>query len=135
VLPTGRLFGRISQKGPNKKWSTAGQFRGRILADFEQKGPKRGRILRKFSPPIFFSYSREASKKKCYFPTHTDKNSVLLKTKFLQKGKITGDRIFFLSGRIFLLDWPKSSAKSWQHWHYAFAAGCLYIVYKRTRNL
>jgi hypothetical protein len=35
------------------------------------------------------------SKKNCYFHTHTDKNSVFLKPKFLQKGKITGGPKFF----------------------------------------
>jgi hypothetical protein len=39
-----------------------------------------------------------------------------LRTKSFKKGKLLGGPNFFLSGRIFLLDWPKSSAKSWQHW-------------------
>jgi hypothetical protein len=38
VLPTGRFFGRITQKGP-KKSRADGQNCGRILADFVQKGP------------------------------------------------------------------------------------------------
>jgi hypothetical protein len=41
LLPTGRLFGRISKKEPNKKWSGRGNLRpNQILADFEQKEPK-----------------------------------------------------------------------------------------------
>jgi hypothetical protein len=39
---------------------------------------------------ILSSHSREVSKKYCYFSTHTDKNSVFLKSKVRQKGKITG---------------------------------------------
>jgi hypothetical protein len=93
MLPTGRLFGRISKKGPNKS-RAAGQFCGRILADFEQKGPKRGRILTKLFP-FSYPHSREAFKKKCHFATHKDKSSVFLKPKFLQKGKIIGGPNFF----------------------------------------
>ncbi len=47
VLPTGRLFGRLSQKGPNKR-GAAGHFCGRILADFErsaEKGPNFEKIV------------------------------------------------------------------------------------------
>jgi hypothetical protein len=40
VLPTGRLFGRVSQKG-QKKSGAAGQFCGRISADFVLKVRKR----------------------------------------------------------------------------------------------
>jgi hypothetical protein len=35
------------------------------------------------------------SKKYCYFSTYSDKNSVFLELKFLQKGKLLGDRIFY----------------------------------------
>jgi hypothetical protein len=44
VFPTGRFFGRISQKGPNKNVGAAGKICCRILTGFSQKGPKRGRI-------------------------------------------------------------------------------------------
>jgi hypothetical protein len=43
VLPTGRLFGRISQKGLNNKWSVRTILQP-IFADFEQKGLKRAKI-------------------------------------------------------------------------------------------
>jgi hypothetical protein len=54
-----------------------------ILADFNKKGPKRGRSS---------SNSREEI---LFFPTHTNKKSVFLKPKLLQKVKITGETIFF----------------------------------------
>jgi hypothetical protein len=38
-LPIGQFFGRLSQKGPNKKSKAAGQICGRIVVNFEQKGP------------------------------------------------------------------------------------------------
>jgi hypothetical protein len=66
VLPTCRLFGRISQIGPNKKWSGRKIF-GRILADFKQKEPKLKQI---FFPPLILSNSREVQKY-YYFPTDT----------------------------------------------------------------
>ncbi len=46
MLPTGRFFGRISQKVPNKKWSG----RTRILADFEQKGREWAELNQSFFP-------------------------------------------------------------------------------------
>jgi hypothetical protein len=39
MLPTGRLFGRISKKGPNKKWSG----RTNLRPDFGQYLNKKGR--------------------------------------------------------------------------------------------
>ncbi len=56
------------------------------MADFEQKGPQRGRTLK-----FFFTFSRILGKpKKCYyFLTQNDKNSVFLTPKFFQKVKIT----------------------------------------------
>jgi hypothetical protein len=101
-----------SQKGPNKKWSSLTNLRLNKKTKRAEKGPSFRKIVSLLLSPLIL----RKSKKKNYFPTHTDKNSVFLKLKFLQKMKITGDRIFFLNGgRIFILDWPKSSAKSWQH--------------------
>jgi hypothetical protein len=110
LWPASVKKGRITSRA-------ARQFCGKILTDFEQKGPRRGLILTKNSfSPLIPSNSREVSNKYCYFPTHTGKDSVFLKPKFLNKGKLLGDRIFFFSGQIFLLNWPKSFAKSWRHW-------------------
>jgi hypothetical protein len=50
-----------------------------------------------------FYLNQGKSKKYSYFPIHTDKN----KPKFLQKVKVIEGLNFFLSGQIFLLDWPK----------------------------
>ena len=87
LLPTGRMFGRISQIGPNKKWSGRTNLRpnfGRFWTKRIEKGPN--------------------FKKNCFPP------SVFLKPKFLQNVSMVllGNRIIFLSGRIFLLNWPKS---------------------------
>jgi hypothetical protein len=73
------------------------QFCGQILADFEQKGPRNfNKIV-----SIILSNSREVPKKYYYFPTHTDKDSIFLKPKFLLEGKITGGPIFFPQRPIF----------------------------------
>jgi hypothetical protein len=69
-----------SQKGAEQKVEQP----DKSAADFEQKGLKRGRTC---FPPLIPS--------KCYyFPTHTNKNSVFLKSKFLQKVTITGGNFF-----------------------------------------
>jgi hypothetical protein len=73
VLPTGRLFGRISKKGPNKKRS------GRTILR-----PNFGRFRTKRT-------------------NHTDKNSIYLKPKFLQKGKLLGQNLF--------PQWPNFSSR------------------------
>jgi hypothetical protein len=44
LLPTGRFFGRITQKGP-ENFLAAGL---KVLANFEHKGPKRGRTFKMF---------------------------------------------------------------------------------------
>jgi hypothetical protein len=44
VLPTGRMFGRITQKRPILK-----ALGGRIVAEFSTKGSQRGRILKNVS--------------------------------------------------------------------------------------
>ncbi len=75
----------------------------RILADCEQKGAKIWKIV---SPPL--SALLVGKSKKYYVPTLTEKISVFLEPNFFKKWKLQLDRIF-------LLDWPKSSAKSWQH--------------------
>jgi hypothetical protein len=74
VLPTGRLFGRITQKGSLKS-GAAGEICGQVSANFEHIGPKRGRTSEKFVSFLFYS-----------FPIHTDKNINI----FSKKGKITG---------------------------------------------
>ncbi len=48
VLPTRRLFGWITQKGPNIKSRVAEQSCSQILADLVQKGQKRGQAWEKF---------------------------------------------------------------------------------------
>ncbi len=57
------------------------------------------------------SYTLILGKSRKYFLTNTIKTSVFLKPQFLQKVKLLGDQLF-------PLDWPKSSAKSWQHCHW-----------------
>ncbi len=79
LLPTGRMFGRISQKGPNKKWS------GRTAAEFWTKMVEKGPNFKKIVSLLVFFLSPNSFKK-------------LL---------LLGDRFIFLSGRIFLLTWPK----------------------------
>ncbi len=82
------MFGRISQKGRIKS-GAAGQICGvilGILADFEQKGSTTGRTFKKIVSLRVFFLSPNSSKK-----------LILL-----------GNRIIFHSGRIFLLNWPKS---------------------------
>ena len=49
VLPTGRLFGCISQKERNKKWSGQAILQPNF-GRFWKKGPKRGWILYKLLP-------------------------------------------------------------------------------------
>jgi hypothetical protein len=71
-----------------------------FLADLEPRGQISTKLFTS-SYPLY--NSREVSKKYCYFPTHTDKNSVFLNPKLLQNWNITGDQIFCLSGRVFLL--------------------------------
>jgi hypothetical protein len=60
-----------------------------------KKGRKGAKFYQNCFPSHIFSNSREVSEKYCYFPTHTDKNSVFLEPKFLQKGKIIGGLNFF----------------------------------------
>jgi hypothetical protein len=109
VLPTSRLFGRISQKGPNKTDNSAAEY----WPILKQKGPKNGPNFNKIVSLLLssLSNSREMFKNIAIFPLTPTKNTVFLEPKFLQKGKLLGDQIFFLSGRIFLLDWPKNLCK------------------------
>ncbi len=111
VLPIGRKFGRISQKGLNKKWS------GRtILADFEHKGPKKGPNFNKIVSLLWFSLILGKCPRNIVIFQLTQTITVFSLTQIPSKRENYWDWIFFLSGRIFLLDWPKSSAKSWHHW-------------------
>jgi hypothetical protein len=96
VLPTGRIFGRLTQKGPNKKQSDRTNC-GRILAAIVQKGLKRGRTSRKFVFLLFLSRHLEKSKKCFTIPTDTDKDNFVLlleaKNAFNQ-GKCMGTDFF-----------------------------------------
>jgi hypothetical protein len=84
------------------KSEAAGQFCVRMLADIVQKGPKKGRILiQLFLSSYILSYSREVSKKYCYFATHTDKNSVFLKPNSFKKGKLLGPEFFHSAAEFF----------------------------------
>jgi hypothetical protein len=49
-----------------------------------------------------------------YISIDTDKNSVFLKPNSFKSENYWGPD-FDISCRIFLLDWPKSSGKCWQH--------------------
>jgi hypothetical protein len=50
----------------------AGQIRSQILANFEQKGPKRGRtyLKRNYFPPLILSNSREVQDIKKFSRSH-----------------------------------------------------------------
>ncbi len=97
---------RISQKGPNKKWSGWTILRAYFCQFFAQKEPKRGRTLKKCFAPLILSNSREVQ----------EIFSFSQRNKQCRNGKLLGRLNFFPSGgRIFLLDWPKSFEKSWQH--------------------
>ncbi len=84
VLFTGRLFGRITQKQPNKKYS-GGQICGRILAFFEQKGPN-------FIKFCIFPLLLGKPKKNYFYPLTQTKIVSFLKPKRLQNVKITRGR-------------------------------------------
>ncbi len=109
MLLTGR---RIKSGG-------TGQFCGRIFTDSEKrakKGPNFNKIVSLPFSSISSLILGRCPRNIVIFPTHTDKSSVFLKPKFLQKGKINGGpNFFFFSNQIFLLNWTKSSARSWQH--------------------
>ncbi len=94
VLPTSWLFGRLSQTGPNKKWSG----RPMLRPNFGWSWTKRAKKGPNCNPSLILG--------KCpriivIFPCTQTKNSVFLEPKFLQKGKLLGDWIFVLGGRIF----------------------------------
>ncbi len=55
------------------------------------------------------------SKKYYFFPLTQTKIVFFLSPNYFKKRKLLGKQIFFLSGRIFLLDWLKKSKNSWQH--------------------
>ncbi len=61
-LPTGRKFGRMTQKRPSKKKWAAGKIRSRIWAGFSQKGPKRGRIFKSFAALVFLLWKTKSFK-------------------------------------------------------------------------
>jgi hypothetical protein len=101
VLPTGRIFGRLPQKRPNKKKcgrkNLAPNF-GRHCAERAKKGPNFWKVCFSTLLPLNFT-----------FPTDTNKdNFVSNGKKRLQKGEIAMGPICFLSGRIFPPDWLKS---------------------------
>ncbi len=90
-LPVNR-FSAVNVKRGQIKSVAAGQICGLILADFEQKGPKRGRKI----VSVLLSSIILGKFEKYYFLTHTDKKTVFfLKPKFLQKVKITMGSNFF----------------------------------------
>ncbi len=97
MLPASRLFGRISQKGPNKKWSGQTVLRpnfGRFCTKSAKNGPN---FIKKKFTLLLSSLFLVKYKKYCNFPTHTDENS----PDSFKMGKLRGDRFVFLSGRIF----------------------------------
>jgi hypothetical protein len=107
-LPTGQIFGCITQKGPNKKLKS--RVAGKIAAEFwlilYRNGRKRGQTSGKFVLLFFFSLIISNSKNCITLLADIDKDSLV------SKGKMPSTR-FFLSGCIFVLNWPEKSAKSW----------------------
>jgi hypothetical protein len=80
VFPTGRFFGGITQKWPNKK-KRAGQSCGRSFADFVQKGPN----LIKTCFSLILSNSVQI-KEILYFPRHVDTdNKIFISPKLPYK--------------------------------------------------
>jgi hypothetical protein len=81
------VCGPHKSKGPNKKkWGGAGQICSLILTGFEKKKAEKG--LKKIISIILSNPGK--FKIYYYFSIDTDKNSVFLKAKFVQKVKITG---------------------------------------------
>jgi hypothetical protein len=81
-----------------------------LVADFVQKGQKRGRTSGKFVFILFFSLILGKSKKYYNFPIDTDKDKFVSKDKKrLHEEKISTGPIFFPQCRIFP---PKLAKKS-----------------------
>ncbi len=98
MLPTGRFFGRITLKFPNKKNSGRTKLRpnfGRFCTE--------GAELDKKFVFLLFSIILCKSKKYYIFPGHvdTDNKIFISPPKCLQKFKFSKEPNFFLSGRIF----------------------------------
>ena len=91
-LPTGQIFGCITQKGPNKKLNS--RVAGKIAAIFwlilYRNGRKRGQTSGKFVLLFFFSLIISKSKNYITLLAAIDKNSLV------SKGKMPSTR-FFLS--------------------------------------
>ncbi len=89
-----------------------------FLADFEQKGLKRaktGELKKNVSLLLSSLILGKCLRNIVIFPLTQIKIVFFLSPNSFKKGTLLWDRSFLLSGRIFLLDWPKSSAKSLQH--------------------
>ncbi len=124
-LTVGWLFGRISQKGQHKKRS--GQTI--LWPNFGWFWTKRGWILTKLFPSSYPFYFWGSVQEIFLFAHSQTKIVFFLSPNSFKKGKLPGGPNFFFSGRIFLLDWLKSSAKSWQHWsHVSECSICLNLV-------
>ncbi len=95
VLPTGRLFGRITQKWPNKKWS--------------------GRPSEKCYFLLLFCDSREVQTIFYLSQSHRQKWFVFFQPNALKTVKISMGPDSFLGGRISPPGWPENSAKGWKH--------------------
>ncbi len=94
VLPTGRFFGRLFQKGPNKS-RASGQSCRQILADFVQKGPN----FIKYSFPLIFSNSVQIKEKLFLSKARRHRLQNFHQPKCLQKFKFSREPFFFLSQR------------------------------------
>jgi hypothetical protein len=92
VLPTGRIFGRRIQKGPNKNI--------------------RGRKNLQLSFSTIFLIGAEFSK--VYFSSLFLFNILIFLLKCTQKSVVLGQD-FFSQRPNFVPDWLESSFKSWQH--------------------
>ncbi len=101
-----------NSKGPNKM--SAGKkcrrISGRFFSERAVKGPKLWPFCFLFFL-FLFSLIQGNSKKHCTFSTQIDtRRFVFWSPNAFKKVKITGGRIFFLVGRNFPPNWPKSSS-------------------------
>jgi hypothetical protein len=117
VLLTGRILGRITQKGPNKKCTGQTNVRPNFCW-FCTERAKRVANSVTFDFLLLFSLILGKSKEYYYFFTYIYKKSLASKAKMPSKkeGKISKGPNFFLNGRIFPGNWPERPAKSWQRW-------------------
>jgi hypothetical protein len=105
TVANGRLFGRITQKGPNKKKS--GRTK-KLWMNFGRFWTKGRELLKKLVFFLLFSLFLCKSKKYYTFPKQVDTdNEIFMSPNAFKKSNLVGAG-FFLSGRIFPPDWSEN---------------------------